>query len=100
MEQERKLSEHVVIVTLYLAKAHGPLSWALSFPCLDSGRGADAECLDVQGQKKRNSKTNQHMSQVRVQSWPCLSPVLCRMKNLCVPMLMSPFLSLRTLKAI
>lgn len=56
MEQERKLSEHVVIVTLYLAKAHGPLSWALSFPCLDSGRGADAECLDVQGQKKKKQQ--------------------------------------------
>ena len=56
--------------------------------------------LMFKGKKKRNSKTNQHMSQVRVQSWPCLSPVLCRMKNLCVPMLMSPFLSLRTLKAI
>lgn len=55
MEQERKLSEHVVIVTLYLAKAHGSLSWALSFPCLDSGRGADAECLDVQGQKKKET---------------------------------------------
>lgn len=61
MEQERKLSEHVVIVTLYLAKAHGSLSWALSFPCLDSGRGADAECLDVQGQKKKQQNQPTHV---------------------------------------
>lgn len=54
MEQERKLSQHTVIMTLYLPKARGSLSWALSFPCLDSERGADDEWLDGQGQKTNN----------------------------------------------
>lgn len=80
MERERKLSQHVGIVTLYLAKAHGSLSWTLSLPRLDSGRDADAdvdaECLDVQG-RKRNSKTNQQVSQARVQSWPYLCHQFC-----------------------